>query len=239
MFFHPTEDFGFIALTNGDATDGHGQILDALYLFARDLEPLVPVLVSGLHAQRQDDGSARLSWSVPGSTVGPRFHVWRETRAGAREMISAAPIEAALDGTCSFMDLSAPRTSTIYWLEMLDDPSSGEDPGSAASSWVGSVTLTAADPLITLVSLRGSYPNPFHEETALFFETSRPAAVRVEVYDLRGRRVKTLIDESLPAGSYRPVWRGEDAAGNPVSVGTYLYRVQVGQRVLTEKVMRK
>jgi hypothetical protein len=239
MFFDPVNDFGFIELTNGDATEGQSAILDAIYLYARDLQPSVPVLVSGLEAVRQRDGSARVRWSIPETVNAPRFHVWREASAGQRERISTAAIEAGVGGECNFVDPGAPRSQLTYWLQMLEGDDSTFDGDPAASSWVGSVTLGAAAPLGSLVSLRGSYPNPFREETALSFETGRPAEVKVEVYDLRGRRVKTLIDERLPAGSYRPVWRGEDEAGRPVSVGTYIYRVRVGDRMLTDKVTRK
>ncbi|MCD4829933.1 MAG: T9SS type A sorting domain-containing protein [Candidatus Cloacimonetes bacterium] len=80
------------------------------------------------------------------------------------------------------------------------------------------------------VALRGSrlYPNPFNPQTTLSFDLATPAHVSVVVYDVRGRRVRQLSDDNLPAGAHSLLWNGLDEQGNAVGSGVYLLRLQSG-----------
>jgi len=69
-------------------------------------------------------------------------------------------------------------------------------------------------------------PNPFNPQTVLSFALSRDGRTRLTVFDGRGRRVRTLVRGSLPAGSHSVTWHGRDDAGRPVGSGTYLVRLE-------------
>jgi hypothetical protein len=69
-----------------------------------------------------------------------------------------------------------------------------------------------------------SYPNPFNPSTTLSYQLPQDAVVRLEVYDLIGRMVRSLVDESKSAGYYRVVWNGRDETGKELASGVYLYR---------------
>lgn len=73
--------------------------------------------------------------------------------------------------------------------------------------------------------LAGVQPNPFNPSTTVRFELARTAHARVGVYDLSGRLVRTLVDESRPAGAQTVVWDGRDDAGQPAASGVYLVRM--------------
>lgn len=73
-------------------------------------------------------------------------------------------------------------------------------------------------------------PNPFNPSTTLVFEVASPAAARLEILDVRGRRVATLVDAALGAGRHTRVWNGRDDAGRPVASGVYVARLEVGAR---------
>ena len=69
-----------------------------------------------------------------------------------------------------------------------------------------------------------SYPNPFNPSTTLSYRLPQDAAVSLQIYDLIGREVKSLVDDSKSAGYYRVVWNGRDQMGKEVASGVYLYR---------------
>jgi hypothetical protein len=69
-------------------------------------------------------------------------------------------------------------------------------------------------------------PNPFNPRTVLSFSLPRAGAVRVQVFDLAGRRVATLLDGSYEAGPMSVEWDGTDEAGRAVASGTYFARAQ-------------
>ncbi len=73
-----------------------------------------------------------------------------------------------------------------------------------------------------------NYPNPFNAGTSIRYSLDGTRHVMVEVYDLLGRRVITLVDAHQPPGEYTVPWDGRDTHGNSVGAGIYFYRVQKG-----------
>jgi hypothetical protein len=75
-------------------------------------------------------------------------------------------------------------------------------------------------------------PNPFNPSTQLSFELAQTAPTTVEILDLRGRVVRTLVaKESFDAGSHSLHWNGRDDRGSVVASGVYQVRVQAGEQV--------
>jgi len=91
---------------------------------------------------------------------------------------------------------------------------------------VSGVDTPSADPLRT--RLGANYPNPFNPRTRIDYDLAAPCRVRLEVFDARGRRVRTLVAAEQPAGRYHAVWTGDDDAGRPAASGLYFYRLRAG-----------
>jgi hypothetical protein len=77
-----------------------------------------------------------------------------------------------------------------------------------------------------------NYPNPFNSATVIIFDLPHAATVKVEVYDLLGKRIETLVHEDKPAGHSEVIWNATD-----VPSGVYFYKVMVGDDVITRKMM--
>jgi N-acetylmuramoyl-L-alanine amidase len=78
-------------------------------------------------------------------------------------------------------------------------------------------------------SLGQNYPNPFNAETAIEYQISgQSQPVRLEIFDILGKRVRVLVDEKQTAGQYRIAWDGRDDRGQEVASGIYLYKMMVG-----------
>ena len=93
---------------------------------------------------------------------------------------------------------------------------------------------TSAPPNLIPVELSlGLAPNPFNPRTSILLSLPVPGRARIEIYDLRGRLVRQLMDESLPAGEYARSWSGLDDQGRKVASGVYLVRLRHpgGERV--------
>ncbi len=99
-------------------------------------------------------------------------------------------------------------------------------------------TVAADDPVQTLrFELFGNYPNPFNPSTTIRFDLPLPAAVSLDVFNLRGQKIRSLVDSELPAGTHTAVWNGQDDLGRPVSSGVYLYRLSDSHSETTRKMM--
>ena len=84
--------------------------------------------------------------------------------------------------------------------------------------------------------LSDAYPNPFNPETTIEFALPQEGPALMMVYNIQGQKVKTLVNEVLPAGQYRAVWDGTDTSGRAVSSGVYLYRLRSGSFVETKRM---
>ena len=93
-----------------------------------------------------------------------------------------------------------------------------------------------ASPQTRRFALAQNTPNPFNPQTEIIFELPQPMAVRLQVFDVRGRLVKTLIDGQRQAGPQSIVWNGRDARGARVASGVYLYQLQSGEQVERRKM---
>ncbi len=79
-------------------------------------------------------------------------------------------------------------------------------------------------------SLLQNYPNPFNAETVIRFALKKPSDVSVEVYNILGQRVKSLINnEKMTAGVKEITWNGRDDKGNDVASGIYFYRLKTAE----------
>ncbi|MGH2567047.1 MAG: FlgD immunoglobulin-like domain containing protein, partial [Bacteroidota bacterium] len=99
------------------------------------------------------------------------------------------------------------------------------------------VQSTLPDPppelLPTTTDLQQNYPNPFNAGTKIRFMIQQAAAVRLELYDLLGRRVRTLRDEEMQPGSYETLWDGRNEEGAQVSSGVYFCRMKANEFIKT------
>lgn len=77
-----------------------------------------------------------------------------------------------------------------------------------------------------------NYPNPFNPVTLISYTLPDDSQIKLEVFDITGRRVAVLVDRNMPAGIHQAAF---DAAG--LSSGVYLYRLQAGSRVVTETML--
>jgi hypothetical protein len=98
----------------------------------------------------------------------------------------------------------------------------------------GLITV-GSEPVVGLpesVELEQNFPNPVDGSTTIRFAMSRTESVRLEVFDLLGRRVGTLVDGSLPARVHEIEYDARD-----LSSGVYLYRLTAGGRVETRRML--
>ncbi|MBC8192747.1 MAG: T9SS type A sorting domain-containing protein [Candidatus Marinimicrobia bacterium] len=77
-------------------------------------------------------------------------------------------------------------------------------------------------------TLNQNYPNPFNPITTISYGLPERAEVSMEIYNMRGQLIATLVNEHQEAGLYQQIWNGLDGSGQPVSTGLYLTRLHSG-----------
>jgi hypothetical protein len=90
-------------------------------------------------------------------------------------------------------------------------------------------------------ALYQNYPNPFNPRTSIGFDIpatdGQRVSVRIDIYNLQGQRIRTLIHDERSPGHYQVHWNGLDDAGNPMPAGIYLLRMKAGEFIQTKKLL--
>lgn len=101
-----------------------------------------------------------------------------------------------------------------------------------AAAQAGEIGLTPKS-----FELLQNYPNPFNPETQIRYNLPQASSVKLEIFDLRGRHVATLVDGNQPAGFHRTSWNGENSAGRKVASGVYVYRLTANRQNMVRKMI--
>jgi len=188
----------------------------------------------------QDDGS---DWVVADSGLKQSGHIafWVAPRP-ARPTSHSCPypkqrIVSVLDCGMSWRDFNVPNQSTMSFAFTDSFLIAGTEAG---GTWryplrqllttVSGGTTGARNPLT--FSLRQNFPNPFNPTTKISYEIPKVINVRLTVFDILGREVQTLVNESKQPGKYQAVFNATNLAS-----GVYLYRLQAGNFVETRKLL--
>ena len=86
-------------------------------------------------------------------------------------------------------------------------------------------------------ALGPNYPNPFNPSTIIPYQLAASSQVRLEVFNLLGQRIATLVDEARPAGFHTATWHAVDGSGRAVAAGVYIYRMTVGEQRQTGRMV--
>jgi hypothetical protein len=97
--------------------------------------------------------------------------------------------------------------------------------GSFSNGWPGQLVLSP------------NYPNPVNSGTVISYTLSVPGPVDLAIYNTRGQRLTTLVQNTVSAGRHTTVWNGKDAAETELASGLYLYRLRVGSREKSRKLL--
>ena len=85
--------------------------------------------------------------------------------------------------------------------------------------------------------LHQNYPNPFNPVTTLRYDLPENSLVNITIYDMLGKKVKTLINQTQDAGYRSVIWNATNNYGKPVSAGIYLCQIQVDENMQTKKML--
>ena len=97
--------------------------------------------------------------------------------------------------------------------------------------------VNAGEIIIFATELNNNYPNPFNPVTNIVYSIKEASNVTIEVYNLRGQLVKTLVNEVKETGSFTTTWDGTDNTNKSISSGVYFYKMRSGNFTSTKKMI--
>lgn len=187
------------------------------------LSSLVAVAISSFHVEAERDG-VLLSWTIASADGFRGYNIYRSRSGDGRfSRLNAEMIPASAGMTYRDSDV---LPGVTYWYQLGAVDRDGE-----FRSTQESVTTP-----IWETELHQNWPNPFNPSTTIGFYMRGPGRVTLEVYDTRGKIVRTLVDGVRGFGPHEVTWNGRNDRGNPVGSGVYFYRLSVGKKRFTKKL---
>ncbi len=206
----------------------------------------LPVTLSSFNAANTTEGTVELKWTVQSETEMLGYNLLRnatdneETAIG----INGTPIPAlntSFEHSYSFEDIDVEvNTTYYYWIESIEIDNN--------VTYHGPVQITVKPEdeeqdaeLIKYTKITKNYPNPFNPQTKISYDlsgyTDTEVPVSLIVYNIRGQKVKTLIDGYQTPGKGKSIdWFGKDDNGNDCSSGVYFYVLKTNDTVKTSKM---
>ncbi len=166
-----------------------------------------------------------IRWSISGMAA-YEFHLMA-SRLGNTRMV---PLHDLQDGTYSAVD-DARDLESGGWVNYSLYGRRQEGAWVLLHSESAELTPSARELISPTV-----HPNPFNPRTTIKYDLPESGPVRLSVFDIAGRLVRTLVDESKPQGSHEAVWDGRDTSGREVGSGSYLARLEFGGKVETVRM---
>lgn len=164
------------------------------------------------------------------------YNIYRSQTSGA---FTSGNVIKTVDGSTTAIADSNLTTGLNYFYQVTAVYAEGESlPSNEVSALITSVSNGEAIPAD--YALKQNYPNPFNPTTII--EYAIPAKhkqqkVVVEIYNLVGQKVRTLVDANQTAKYYAVEWDGRNDIGTPVTSGLYIYRIKAGSFVETRKML--
>jgi len=179
-----------------------------------------------------DAGMVNLEWSPAEDDDFSYFQIFREM---SENFIPADGNMIGESAVPSWTDSLTAMGSYYYKVNAVD----ANENESAPSEPVNVAVLSLEDllGLPEVYSLHQNYPNPFNPVTRIRYDLPEDGMVTINIYDVMGRNIKSLINNHQIAG-YRSIrWDATNNLGEPVSAGMYIYMIQAGKFRQTKKMI--
>ncbi len=169
-----------------------------------------------------------IQWETASESGNVGFNILRSlTEAGEYKPINEKLIPRDTSGKYKFSDKSI-QAGRKYWYKLEDVSTSG------IKTQHGPVLAEVAAP--KEFDLSQNYPNPFNPTTTIRYQIPKTVKVKLEVFNIMGQSVRTLVDDSKEPGYHLVLWDGLTNAGVPASSGVYYYRISAGDFVMSKKM---
>jgi len=153
-----------------------------------------------------------ITWGLPGPLLGRNFDFFN------------IYYNSVYISSTTYTSISIPLPSSTFEFGVTAVYDGGwESPGTSIIIYGSGVNDT---PFPVVTELIGNYPNPFNPETTIEYALNEPGNICLEVYNIRGQKVRTLVSEFKEIGYHSVIWDGNDSNGNQIGSGIYFYQLK-------------
>lgn len=177
------------------------------------------------YAANWTGGRVEIHWTLADVVGHIDFEVYRRRGGGDFRFVAAPDIEIGHDGYVLRDGETRPGRTYTYRVFIMED-------GTAVAQFEVSISTPGME-----TRLFPNHPNPFNPATTIRFELATESRVTLTVYDVSGRRIRTLIDKRMEPGAHDALWEGTNDRGDQMSSGVYFLRLRSGKTSQTRAMV--
>jgi len=204
----------------------------------------LPVTLSNFAAVVTSENFVNIAWLAETETNHSGYNIFRNE---AKDLENAIKINAQLidQGTAAGTQISYFYTDFevytnqvyYYWLESIALDGTNEFYGPLTVT-IGDPTQEPLPPVVPMVTkLYNAFPNPFNPNTNIRYSLKEAGKVKIEIYNMKGQKIKSYNQEHSSPGYYQISWDGRDENGRNVASGIYLYRLTTANYTSAKKMV--
>ncbi len=197
------------------------------------LPPVAPQLIAPENGATGIALNARLEWTP--SNANATYHLQLSSKPDFTALFVDS---SAIDSTG--LEISGLQSLTAYYWRVRAENPRGVSEWSSTFNFTTTTSSTVDQinsPLPARFALRQNYPNPFDPGTTIQYESPRFSHVKIEVFNLQGQLIVSLVNALRPPGIHLIRWNGKDAQGESIASGIYIYRLASGDISLVRKLV--
>ncbi|MGA8265910.1 MAG: DUF3160 domain-containing protein [Ignavibacteriaceae bacterium] len=218
-----------------------------IYSFETELQNN-PMVVADYHTSPTDELGGMVGWVAHAGTGPVNMAIITVAMPSGENVAFIGPVMSYYEYTSTnFLRLTDEEWQNFYYHQSLrpdwtnayiaDHYGNKVAGGSSLVTAIENNGSVSGQPITYLTAQ--NYPNPFNPSSIIVYNIPKDLAfsnVRLTVYDIQGKEIKTLLNDELPAGKFMTKWDGKNSFGQQVASGVYLYSLRVGDRQFVGKM---
>lgn len=222
----------FIALSFLNAKD------DVFYYIGRGMDDTLPVTLSSFIATQTSSSTVKLSWTTQSETNVMGFNILRSNQSNLDTATSLGYFTPATNTsqirTYQCTDQVFATGIYYYWLEVVDFNGTNSFYGPAIADIQNIGNQTPSIPVKE--GFHSIAPNPIDYEARIFYGIPSKSPTLIQVYNLKGQKVRTILNETKDSGNFHLLWDAKDDQGSQLANGNYILRMDASGKVWTKKI---
>lgn len=172
------------------------------------------------------------AYNDPGNSPMTGVHMEYYNSIGLRDAIISSGNHFAFTNTNS-----DPDNFLLYLVDRDPSDNVGSFTVLIERDFMTSVSSTETQGKVETLYLKQNYPNPFNPTTTIEYEVPMSGMIKLEIFNVLGQKIKTVIDERKTIGRYKVIWDGTNDLGEKVSNGNYFYTLRIDNQVEIKKMI--
>lgn len=206
-----------------------------------DVDGTLPVELNLFTAYATQNNSIQLDWVTQSETGVSGYYIYRSISDNLYSADVVSPLipaqNTSTEQSYRYTDYEVTPGIWYYWLQNIDIDQQMAFHGSISVTLTDNDGNNGAPVTPRLTSLNSIFPNPFNPVTTIAFGLARSEQVTLEIYNIKGSKVRTVVAGNLSGGTYRRIWNGTDDNGGALSSGIYFLRMTAGKYSSTAKLV--